>query len=994
LVREHNLAKPFVVVLDEAQNLAEPTLESLRVLTNVETSREKLLHIVLSGHPRLAERLASPHLIQLRQRVSIFARLEPFNAEEIHLYIDHRLRVAGYDFARPLFTASALDLIALSTLGVPRNINNVCFNALSLGFVKRQETIDVDVIREVLQDLDLQALIEVGGEVPFVSKSAASDHDVSGERLEPSTSVLAFLSAAPAEPGSSTPRNGGEAQTAVPASRPPRDVDQRRSSRVEQPVPLVAVGTDRSGESFEEHTSSVSLNLHGCRYASRHDYPVGGWITLRVTGRDGADSSVARACVRSVFPSKSPGELCEVGVELETPANVWGVAAPPDDWQFSVMSSDFGDGAAAAVAPALDPSASAASSLQESPLSPVDGRAEVTSSPSPAPVSEVHDLAMDTEVLAFEQLLPTLQDKLQQAADRVAQTAIESRLDEFATNASTRIDQAWKANMRQAEEFFAARQAELQEQREKDLTYRSRAEETAQRMDILAAKAGQGLLVLQKFVARIKNEMEPQFEATLNGSLDRANAEFQAMSAKVSDRLAQAEETIQATLRDVRSLLAAPPAHDSEERLESLVNSSRAEILNHIAERLADQRSQFEQKQNVVRQRADEFAQQLERLTAGLRQVQAQQEQSNAEVRSLSTLSNSGLSQEHLDSLMHSSREQIFNHLEGRLGEISTRFDQQQELTRRHIEEATQRLGNLAAETREVSSRHEQSLAELGSLVAAAKSNASQERLDGLLNSARDQFSNHLESRLREISTRFDQQHDAVGQSCAEITQRLEQLATDTRTQLGAARELAERSHRELFPQNLGALEQSADRAKMDIENLAARVFDRQLIRMTEQRQAVARELSLELEARASQTRALLEKAANSALDQFRRRIELQIDLTIADATQRVTSTLASLEAEYRTAREEHRRAMENEVARAAEQAKMEFRSGMKAFLYSCLVAAVGAVDQHAQSTLSGLSNDPGGSSFRLDTPTDSSAKSEDLSSSTRVSPSTQDPLR
>ncbi len=117
LLREYNSMKRFVVVIDEAQDLAEPTLELLRVLSNVETPREKLMHFVLSGHPQLAEKLASPQLTQLRQRVSIIARLEPFDAEETRLYIDHRLRVAGYDFARPLFTPSALDLITGSTRG-------------------------------------------------------------------------------------------------------------------------------------------------------------------------------------------------------------------------------------------------------------------------------------------------------------------------------------------------------------------------------------------------------------------------------------------------------------------------------------------------------------------------------------------------------------------------------------------------------------------------------------------------------------------------------------------------------------------------------------------------------------------------------------------------------------------------------------------------------------------------------------------------------------
>lgn len=122
-----------------------------------------------------------------------------------------------------------------------------------------------------------------------------------------------------------------------------------------------------------------------------------------------------------------------------------------------------------------------------------------------------------------------------------------------------------------------------------------------------------------------------------------------------------------------------------------------------------------------------------------------------------------------------------------------------------------------------------------------------------------------------------------------------------------------------------------------------------------EEQQRVAREASLEIEAGAAEARALLQKAANVTLDEFRRQVRVQIDLTISDATQRMTSSLASLDAENRAACDTRRRVLESDVARAAEQSTQEFRSGIKAFLYSCLVAAVSAVDEHAQTTLNGL---------------------------------------
>ena len=158
LLRESHSGKRFVLVIDEAQNLDPSVLELVRMLSNFETPRQKLMHIVLAGQPQLAEMLDSPDLIQLRQRVSIIAHLNAFTDEETRLYIDHRLRVAGYDCQHPLFTERALAMIASFSEGIPRNINNICFNALSLGCALKQRTIDGDVVREVLGDLDLGSL--------------------------------------------------------------------------------------------------------------------------------------------------------------------------------------------------------------------------------------------------------------------------------------------------------------------------------------------------------------------------------------------------------------------------------------------------------------------------------------------------------------------------------------------------------------------------------------------------------------------------------------------------------------------------------------------------------------------------------------------------------------------------------------------------------------------------------------------------------------------
>jgi general secretion pathway protein A len=157
LLQEARAGRRFIVVVDEAQNLEPSVLETVRLLSDFETPQAKLLQIVLSGQPELADKLDRPSLRQLRQRVSLLSTLTPLSHGEVERYINHRLLAAG----RPhglLFTARALEMITELSNGIPRNINNICFNALSLGCSLRRKTIDVDVVQQVAADFDLTSV--------------------------------------------------------------------------------------------------------------------------------------------------------------------------------------------------------------------------------------------------------------------------------------------------------------------------------------------------------------------------------------------------------------------------------------------------------------------------------------------------------------------------------------------------------------------------------------------------------------------------------------------------------------------------------------------------------------------------------------------------------------------------------------------------------------------------------------------------------------------
>jgi general secretion pathway protein A len=157
LVREARAGRQFVFVIDEAQNLSASVLETIRLLSDFETPQGKLMQIILVGQPQLISTLIKPEMLQLRQRISVTTSLDPLGPEEVSQYIKHRLGVAGYQGAA-LFTRGALELIARESQGIPRNINNLCFGALSAGLALRRKQIDREIVEEVVADQNLSAL--------------------------------------------------------------------------------------------------------------------------------------------------------------------------------------------------------------------------------------------------------------------------------------------------------------------------------------------------------------------------------------------------------------------------------------------------------------------------------------------------------------------------------------------------------------------------------------------------------------------------------------------------------------------------------------------------------------------------------------------------------------------------------------------------------------------------------------------------------------------
>ena len=144
-----------VLIIDEAQDLKPSSLEQIRLLSNLETDSQKLLQIVLIGQPELKDTLSRPSLRQLRQRISVWYHLTTLDREETLHYIQHRLKVAGWEHnLHELFDEQAIDAIFAHSQGIPRLINVLCDRTLLAAFVKGIKTINAAVVEEADSELE------------------------------------------------------------------------------------------------------------------------------------------------------------------------------------------------------------------------------------------------------------------------------------------------------------------------------------------------------------------------------------------------------------------------------------------------------------------------------------------------------------------------------------------------------------------------------------------------------------------------------------------------------------------------------------------------------------------------------------------------------------------------------------------------------------------------------------------------------------------------
>jgi general secretion pathway protein A len=156
LLQEASVGRNVVIIIDEAQNLSVKQLEQVRLLSNLETEKEKLLQIVLIGQPELDEKLKLPQLRQLNQRVSVRYHIPPLDPADLQRYIYHRLKIASLATQENMqvnFTEKAIDAVYQHSYGTPRMVNILCDRALLAGYAAETFTIDENIVNKCADEV-------------------------------------------------------------------------------------------------------------------------------------------------------------------------------------------------------------------------------------------------------------------------------------------------------------------------------------------------------------------------------------------------------------------------------------------------------------------------------------------------------------------------------------------------------------------------------------------------------------------------------------------------------------------------------------------------------------------------------------------------------------------------------------------------------------------------------------------------------------------------
>ena len=378
-------------------------------------------------------------------------------------------------------------------------------------------------------------------------------------------------------------------------------IDGRRSTRVFQAVPLNVSGMNDLGNPFLEMTSAVAVNCHGCLYRSRYHNRPGAWVILHIANSPEGAPQPVRAQIRFVRLPASPKDLYQVGVELESPANVWGIQAPPEDWMSFAGT--------VAERPAIEAS-SAPRLVAESDVS--GQGASDSGGLASRDIASVPPAGKPVRVMvSSEQLLQRLEGKLQQAAEKAMDSAMAARfsaavnqaakaIDEFSQSSARKVQKQYELYREQMmtsarEQFLSRVQADLaaaEERLEQRVeTLLGRAEEVARRLEGNVAGVDPAVDRLGARAAALGPALA-EAESSLQKAALRAQYEFAARAGEIASRTETQLSDQAARLGELQIARLSEQAESTvaaaAKQLQAKADESRAQVISAAGTALAE----------------------------------------------------------------------------------------------------------------------------------------------------------------------------------------------------------------------------------------------------------------------------------------------------------------------------------------------------------------------------------------------------------------------
>jgi general secretion pathway protein A len=307
LLDRYRAGERAVLVVDEAQSLSPQVLEEIRLLTNLETSTDKLLQIVLAGQPELERKLRREGLRQVRQRIALRAKTVALSPEETRGYIVERLRIAGWD-GEEIFSEAAIETVHRHAQGIPRVTNLLCEHALIRAFVEQCKPVSSEIVDEIARDFDMDENEPSSQAMPPKRSSNGGRRRKQGE-----------TSPAPAS------RRASKANAPDTAAQP----DGVPSFGIIQAqVPLFVYGYDAAGAPFYEEAYTIAIGARGGLLSMRTSVARG--QRLLITNKENEQS---QECV-VIFGGAHLARGVDVAFEFASPTSqFWGereTAKAPD----------------------------------------------------------------------------------------------------------------------------------------------------------------------------------------------------------------------------------------------------------------------------------------------------------------------------------------------------------------------------------------------------------------------------------------------------------------------------------------------------------------------------------------------------------------------------------------------------------------------------------------------------------------------------------------